>query len=97
MRPYMVRFSRQAIEDINASYQWGIETWGIERAAFWADQFEAEIEDRLSTFPLSCPLAPESSAFEFEIRQFHIGRYRVLFSVAGGLVRVLRCRGPFSK
>ena len=42
--------------------------------------------------PLRCPLAPESAFFEEEIRQLIYGKYRILFTVEGETVFVLRVR-----
>ena len=42
--------------------------------------------------PLRCSLAPESVFFEEEIRQFHYSKYRILFTVEGETVFVLRVR-----
>ena len=42
--------------------------------------------------PLRCPIAPESAFFEEEIRQLIYGKYRVLFTVEGERVLVLRVR-----
>lgn len=46
----------------------------------------------LATFPLSHPLAPESDDFPEEIRQLIVGPYRVLYTVGGTVVHVLRVR-----
>ena len=42
--------------------------------------------------PLRCPLAPESVFFKEEIRQLVYGQYRILFTVKGDTVYVLRVR-----
>ncbi|HVF57948.1 MAG TPA: type II toxin-antitoxin system RelE/ParE family toxin [Pyrinomonadaceae bacterium] len=42
--------------------------------------------------PLRCPLAPECAFFEEEIRQLIYGKYRILFTVEGETVFVLRVR-----
>ena len=42
--------------------------------------------------PLRCPVAPESAFFEEEIRQLIYGKYRILFTVEGETVFVLRVR-----
>jgi len=50
----------------------------------------------LEIFPERCPLAPESDAFDHEIRQLFYGRrqhaYRILFDVSGETVRILHVR-----
>jgi len=42
--------------------------------------------------PLRCPLAPESAFFDEEISQLIYGKYRILFTVQGETVFVLRVR-----
>jgi plasmid stabilization system protein ParE len=42
--------------------------------------------------PLRCSLAAESVFFEEEIRQLIYGKYRILFTVEGKTVFVLRVR-----
>ncbi len=42
--------------------------------------------------PLCCQLAPESAFFKEEIRQLIYGKYRILFTVEGETVFVLRVR-----
>ena len=46
----------------------------------------------LERSPLRCSLAPESAFFEEEIRQLIYGKYRILFTVEGETVFVLRVR-----
>ena len=61
----------------------------------WLAGLEAAVQS-LSALPERCPLAPESDVFNEEIRQLiygrRSGRYRVLFTVRGGTVRVLHVR-----
>ena len=97
MSKYVVRFGRLAANDLQASYDWGVENWGRERADDWTYQLEELILKRLYQFPLSCPFAPEARDFEFEIRHLVFYRYRVLFNVIDNEVYVLRVRGPFSE
>jgi plasmid stabilization system protein ParE len=42
--------------------------------------------------PRRCPLAPENAFFEEEIRQLIYGKHRILFTVEGETVFVLRVR-----
>ena len=64
-------------------------------AVCWLAGLEAAVQS-LSTLPERCPLAPESDFFSEEIRQLiygrRNGRYRVLFTVRGGTVRILHIR-----
>ena len=50
----------------------------------------------LAEFPKRCPLAPENSAFLFEVRHLLYGRaphvYRILFTIEGETVYVLHIR-----
>jgi plasmid stabilization system protein ParE len=46
----------------------------------------------LEKSPLRCRLAPESAFFDEEIRQLIYGTYRILFTVEGEKVFVLRVR-----
>jgi plasmid stabilization system protein ParE len=55
-----------------------------------------EAIDSLSTFPKRCPVAPENAKTPFELRQLVYGRkphfYRILFTIEGDVVYVLRIR-----
>jgi len=95
MAPYNLRFNLEALTDIENSLQWGKRNWGEEKAIKWARGLHAEVQKRLTTFPLSCPLAPESKEFEQEVPQFVYNRYRILFFVEGREVSILYVRGPF--
>ena len=50
----------------------------------------------LAEFPKRCPLAPENSAFPFEVRQLLYGKkphiYRILFTIEDQTVYVLHIR-----
>jgi hypothetical protein len=50
----------------------------------------------LAEFPDRCPIAPENAKFLFEVRQLIYGRnphwYRILFTIQGETVSVLRGR-----
>jgi hypothetical protein len=52
----------------------------------------------LQTFPQRCAYATENERFPFEVRQLLFGRkpnvYRVLFTIEGDTVFLLRIRGP---
>jgi plasmid stabilization system protein ParE len=51
---------------------------------------------KLETLPDRCPLAPESHAFDHEIRQLLYGKrqhaYRILYDIRGETVRILHVR-----
>jgi plasmid stabilization system protein ParE len=87
---YEVKTSEKAEEDVRQIYR-------LIRAdsATAADHWFLGIYDRiesLRTFPLRCPLAPESSDQPEVIRQQLFGRYRILFAVRGKQVLVLHIR-----
>ena len=64
-----------------------------EAAARWLAGVEQAIQS-LATLPDRCPLAPENESFEEEIRELFYrkvpGRYRILFTLRGAEVHVLR-------
>lgn len=95
MKKYIIRISPFAQQDLSESYEWGINNWGIEKADRWLDEIERKVFSRLSQMPTAFPVAPESREFDIEIRHFVIGRYRILFTINGSEVLVLRVRGPF--
>ncbi len=96
MSRYRVTYSTRAKQDLQESYQWGVQNWGRENATVWLKQINKLIRQRLSLMPLACPLAPEDPGYGFELRHMPIRRYRILFRVSGKTVFVLRIRGPFS-
>jgi plasmid stabilization system protein ParE len=55
-----------------------------------------ETINSLSQIPERCPLAPENDEFTYELRQLLYGRkpnvYRILFTIDGDTVIVLRIR-----
>jgi plasmid stabilization system protein ParE len=89
-----VRFSQEALTDLWASFEWGVDAWGLERAL---DGMDDLIRARLAIMPLSHPIAPETFELNIEIRHLVIGRYRVLFTVIGREVLLVRVRGPFTR
>ncbi len=46
----------------------------------------------LTDFPRRCSLAPENDAHKVEVRQLLYGDYRILFTIDGETVRILRVR-----
>lgn len=95
MASYNVRFNLEALRDIENSLQWGYRNWGEEQAMRWVRGLYSVVQKRLTSFPLSCPLAPESAEHEREVRQLIYDRYRILFFVQGDEVSVLYVQGPF--
>ena len=97
MSEYMVRYSAEALRSLGESFRWGAERWGESEGVRWFNEIDAAILSRLSSMPFACPVAPESSAYNFEVRQLIFGRYRVLFRITDTLVYVLDVMGPFHR
>ncbi|HKZ80778.1 MAG TPA: type II toxin-antitoxin system RelE/ParE family toxin [Pyrinomonadaceae bacterium] len=95
MKKYSVRFHPDAESDITSSYQWGSRVWGPEKAKAWLRQLRHAIQTRLTSLPLTCPLAPESEDLDVPIRQLIVQRYRILFIVEKKEVTILHVRGPY--
>lgn len=91
---YRVTFNREALGDIERSYEWGRRHWGEELTARWLDELFSTVDSRLASFPLGCPLAPESVESMYEIRQLIFDRYRILYTVRADEVLVIHLRGP---
>lgn len=97
MARFGVFFSAEADEEVLKSYEWGVLFWGQDQADGWVREFYTFVINRLSEFPVSCPLAPESRYLDQEIRQVHFGRYRALFEIQGNEVTVIRLVGPYTE
>lgn len=87
---YEVEFGETAEREAEEAYAWIAER-GPEAAARWFNELERRVQS-LSALAKRCPLAPESVAFEQEIRQLLFGHYRVLFAIRGRTVYVLHVR-----
>jgi plasmid stabilization system protein ParE len=96
MKKYSVIFHPDAETDVSSSYQWGRRVWGDKRAKAWAQELQRAIKLRLTSLPLSCPLAPESDELGMEVRQLIVRRYRILFIVKRNTVTILHVRGPYA-
>jgi plasmid stabilization system protein ParE len=94
MKTFAVIFHPEAETDIRSSYQWGRGVWGEQKAKSWARELHRAIKTRLTSLPVSCPLAPESDDLGIPIRQLIVQRYRVLFIVEKKTVTILHVRGP---
>jgi plasmid stabilization system protein ParE len=97
MKDYEVEFSKEAIGDLDASFEWGCERWGTVEAASWYFDMRDSIYDLLGSFPLGHPLSPENDEYEVETRQLTLGRYCVIFNVTNNVVTILHIRGPYSR
>src|SRR5919106_2992647 len=90
MTTYRVEPTDKARVDAGEAYFWSSEQ--SEGAALrWYEGLMKAFRS-LEKNPLRCPPAPESVFFEEEIRQLIYGRYRVLFTVEGETVFMLRVR-----
>lgn len=89
---YRFRFAPQAVADAEEAYGWIAQQSPVRAARWYTKLFEAI--ETLKTNPSRCSLAPESDAFDEEIRQLLYGKrrgtYRILFTVRGHVVHVFR-------
>lgn len=80
--------------ELEAAYLWLNERNPQAAAAWYNGALDAVLT--LETFPERCPLAPESDAFDQDIRQLLYGKrqhaYRIIFDVVGHTVRILHVR-----
>ena len=93
MKHYRVIITPFAGENIREAHKW-LETENTTYAAKWRRGIRDKIL-ALETFPESHAVAPESGAFEVEIRQLLFGRgtpWRIFFTIDGSAVRVLHVR-----
>ena len=91
---YRVLIDPKAVAEIEEAYVWLAQQ--APRAALrWFNGLYEAIES-LRDFPRRCALAPETRSVDREVRQLLFGRrggvYRVLFSISGQTVQVLRVR-----
>lgn len=91
---YRVEIDPVALSEIEEAYCWPAERAPAE-AVEWFNSLSCAIAS-LREMPERCPLAPENDAFAEEIRHLLYGRrsgaYRVIFTLVGGVVRVLCLR-----
>ncbi len=90
MTIYRVEPTDKALIDAGEAYFW-INEQSEEAALRWYEGLMKAFRS-LERNPLRCPLAPERIFFEEEIRQLIYGKYRILFTVEGETVFVLRVR-----
>ncbi len=96
MRLYSVETTLSAEADIIDSFIWGCSEWGVEEAENWANELRVLILKNLATFPLKYPIAPDDDGSGREYRQLIVGRYRVIFHIESGIVRIIHVRGSFA-
>lgn len=97
MKSYTVVFHPDAEVDIASAYKWGCRVWGEARAKTWVRELRHNIESRLTSAPLACPLAPESEDLGLSIRQLIIRRYRVLFIVEKRTATIIHVSGAYAR
>ena len=90
MKTFRVEPTDKALLDAAETYFWTSEH-SEDAALRWYDGLFQALHS-LEKNPFRCPYAPESFFFKEEIRQLSYGRYRILFTVAGETVFVLRIR-----
>lgn len=88
MKRFRVEPNDDALSDARSAYIWIYEQ-SPDAADQWYEGLWAAVGS-LENNPLRCPLAPENSFFEDEIRQLIFGRYRILFTLFDDSVIVIR-------
>ncbi len=97
MKKFSVIFEESARDDLQKSFEWGCKHWGISQASKWVRELRSATYSQLENVPKALAIAPENEAFEDEIRQLIVGRYRILFIIRGKKVHVLHIRGAFNR
>lgn len=93
MKRFKVILMPNAQEEIQRAFDW-LEEEDPVHAEKWIREIQTRILG-LSTLPESHAIAPESEAFECEIRHLLVGKgipWRVFFTVNGDRVQVLHVR-----
>ena len=96
---FRVELSQEALGNAEGLYEWVTAVAPL-NGPLWFNRLLAAIQS-LQTFPQRCAYATENERFPFETRHLLFGRkpnvYRVIFTIEGDLVYVLRIRGPRQK
>ncbi len=87
---FRVEYSARAERDVFAAYAYIAQDAPL-NAMRWLEGLEVAVAS-LTSSPERCPLAPESEALAFELRQQKYGSYRVLFVIDGRSVQILHIR-----
>ena len=87
---FAVKFTAKARADVRAISEY-IAIDSPSNAAAFVGWLEHEVMG-LDRFPLRCPVASESESWGLEVRVLLVGSYRVLFTIRGVAVIVLRVR-----
>ena len=92
---FRVEVSPKARRDADAILGWLLSQQAGEAGLRWFRRLEEAIGS-LANFPERCKLAPENASVPFEMRQLLCGHrphvYRILFTIEGETVYVLRIR-----
>ncbi|REJ90839.1 MAG: type II toxin-antitoxin system RelE/ParE family toxin [Planctomycetota bacterium] len=94
---FEIRLTREAEANVRGIYGW-IASRSSDGARTWLEAFDGA-KQRLSEGADQCPLAPESDAFDEELREiaFKTRRgnvYRALFVIRETTVHIVSVRGP---
>lgn len=87
---YRVELTPEAEADLDQGYRYIARNSPTNVHRWW--QHFYDVAGRLSLFPEGCTLAPENEGVPFEVRQKLWGNYRVLLTIAGERVIILRIR-----
>jgi len=96
MKKYKVEFSDEAVANLESSFEWGSEKWGVKEATRWYFDIQDSIQETLGVSPLGCPLAPYQDRYTAQARVLIVGRYNVIFYVERNTVLIVHVRGPFT-
>ena len=94
---YRLQVTDEAAELLLSSAKWYAQkSQSLDVAIAWYDGFLDELES-LEQNPFRGPIAPESDAFEFELREIHYGSgkrltHRALYRIVGPTIEVLSIR-----
>ena len=92
---FRVETTAAAEQDADAILDWLLSEHAGDAGIRWFLALQNAVAS-LAEFPARCPLAPENSAFPFEVRHLLYGHaphvYRILFAIEGETVHVLHIR-----
>lgn len=92
---FRVETTPQAEDDATQILDWLLSQHAGETGLRWFLRLDDAIAS-LANNPARCPLAPENASVSFEMRQLLYGHkphiYRILFTIVGNVVYVLRIR-----
>src|SRR5262249_24477824 len=91
---YRFRIAPEALDDADRVFAWLAKRSPRKARQWYTGLFDAI--ETLKVHPHRCSLAPESDAFQQEIRQLFYGKrrsvYRILFTIRGDEIHVFRIR-----